>query len=78
MEVLRRLRLQKTDFSGDGTIISATKSGVTVSCVGNIPSAGYVTFTEGNTLTISSSSGNITTYRFYLFRSRLHRKYDRC
>lgn len=54
----------KADFSGDGTIISATKSGVTVSCVGNIPSAGYVTFTEGNTLTISSSSGNITAIDF--------------
>ena len=53
----------KADFSGDGTI-SATKSGVTVSCVGNIPSAGYVTFTEGNTLTISSSSGNITAIDF--------------
>lgn len=53
----------KADFSGDGTI-SASKSGVTVSCVGNIPSAGYVTFTEGNTLTISSSSGNITAIDF--------------
>ena len=53
----------KADFSGSGTI-SASKSGVTVSCVGNIPSGGYVTFTEGNTLTISSSSGNITAIDF--------------
>ena len=53
----------KADFSGSGTI-SASKSGVTVSCVGNIPTAGYVTFTENNTLTISSSSGNITAIDF--------------
>ena len=53
----------KADFSGSGTI-SASKSGVTVSCVGNIPSGGYVTFTEGNTLSITSSSGNITAIDF--------------
>lgn len=53
----------KSDFSGSGTI-SASKSGVTVSCVGNIPSGAYVTFTEGNTLTISSSSGNISAIDF--------------
>lgn len=54
----------KADFSGSGTI-SASKSGVSVSCVGNIPSSSaYVTFTEGNTLTISSTAGNITAIDF--------------
>ena len=53
----------KADFSGSETIL-ASKDGVTVSCVGNIPSGSYVTFTEGNTLTISSSSGNITAIDF--------------
>ena len=54
---------EKSDFSGSGTI-SASKSGVSVSCVGNIPSGAYVTFTENNTLTISSTSGNITAIDF--------------
>lgn len=54
---------EKSDFSGSGTI-SASKSGVVVSCVGNIPSGAYVTFTESNTLTIISSSGNITAIDF--------------
>lgn len=53
----------KADFSGSGTI-SASKSGVSVSCVGNIPSGAYVTFSEGNTLTISSTAGNITSIDF--------------
>ena len=54
----------KSDFSGSGTI-SASKSNVSVSCVGNIPNSGtYVTFTENNTLTISSTSGNITAIDF--------------
>ncbi len=53
----------KSDFSGSGTI-SASKSGVSISCVGNIPSGAYVTFTEGKTLTITSSSGNITAIDF--------------
>ena len=54
----------KTDFSGNGTI-TASKDGITISCVGNIPSKNnYVTFTENNTLTISSTAGNITAIDF--------------
>lgn len=53
----------KTDFSGSGTI-TASKDGITISCVGNIPSNNYVTFTENNTLTISSTAGNITAIDF--------------
>ena len=56
----------KSDFTknNDGTV-SASKSNVSISCVGNKPSSGtYVTFTEGNTLTISSTGGNITAIDF--------------
>ncbi len=55
----------KSDFTSSNGTISATKDGVSVSCVGNIPSSGtYVTFTENNSLTISSTSGNITAIDF--------------
>jgi len=58
----------KGDFSASGDVVSASKSGVTVSCTkGNIPSSAsnkYVTFTEGNTLTISTTVGNITAIDF--------------
>ena len=55
----------RSDFSNSSGTISATKNNVTVSCVGNIPSnKSYVTFTEGNTLTISTTTGNITAIDF--------------
>ena len=58
------ITISYSDFTKDGDIISATKQGVTVSCYGNTPNAQYVTFTEGNTLTISSTAGNITAIDF--------------
>lgn len=57
----------KSDFSKQDTEVTASKNGVTISCVGNIPSNqnnNYVTFTESNTLTISSTGGNITAIDF--------------
>ena len=55
----------KADFSKVDDDAKAQKDGVSISCKGNVPKNGdYVTFTEGNVLTITSTEGNITAIDF--------------
>ena len=59
------MSFSRSDFTKSDNTLSASKEGVSISCVGNLPSGkSYFTFTESNTLTINSTVGNISAIDF--------------